>query len=87
MTDNKTGGPAFPDPGRAQSAKQRELIGCTGMTVHDVFMAAAITGLLANDELFKRITETSGTPQAAREDQARTARLIADEMIKQRHTS
>lgn len=35
------GGAAFPDPGRAQSAKQREKLTETGMTLQDYFVAHA----------------------------------------------
>lgn len=38
---SKTGGAAFPDPGRAQSAKQREKLPNTGMTMLDYFIANA----------------------------------------------
>lgn len=41
------GGPAFPDPGRAQSAKQREVLTGTGMTLRDYFAAKAMQGMLA----------------------------------------
>jgi hypothetical protein len=40
--DTKTGGAAFPDPGRAQSAKQREQLSETGMTLRDYFAAKAM---------------------------------------------
>jgi hypothetical protein len=43
MDDKKTGGAAFPDPGRAQSAKQREIITETGMTLRDWFAGKALT--------------------------------------------
>lgn len=36
------GGPAFPDPGRAQSAKQRQSLTATGMTLRDYFAAKAM---------------------------------------------
>ncbi|NLZ11092.1 MAG: hypothetical protein GX086_07150 [Alcaligenaceae bacterium] len=41
------GGPAFPDPGRGQSAKQRDLIGNPGMSLRDYFAAKAMQGLLS----------------------------------------
>jgi hypothetical protein len=41
------GGAAFPDPGRAQSAKQREVLTDTGMTLRDYFAAAALQGFIA----------------------------------------
>lgn len=42
------GGPAFPDPGRAQSAKQRNVLTDVGMSLRDYFAAAAIHGIVAN---------------------------------------
>jgi hypothetical protein len=47
MGNTKTGGAAFPDPGRAQSAKQRERLTETGMTLRDYFAAEALQGLYA----------------------------------------
>jgi len=35
------GGPAFPDPGRAQSVKQRGLLPATGMTLRDYYAGKA----------------------------------------------
>ena len=40
------GGPAFPDPGRAQSEKQREKLAGFGMSLRDYFAASAAIGLL-----------------------------------------
>lgn len=48
MDDKKTGGAAFPDPGRAQSAKQREIIIDTGMTMRDYFAAKALVALFTH---------------------------------------
>jgi len=41
------GGAAFPDPGRAQSAKQRAQLTETGMSLRDYFAAKALQGLYA----------------------------------------
>ena len=46
MNEKVTGGPAFPDPGRAQSAKQREILKGHGMTLRDYFAAKAMQGLV-----------------------------------------
>jgi hypothetical protein len=46
VSEIKDGGPAFPDPGRAQSAKQREVLTNTGMTLRDFFAAHAVAGVL-----------------------------------------
>jgi hypothetical protein len=40
------GGPAFPDPGRAQSEKQRAKLGNPGMSIRDYFAAAALQAYL-----------------------------------------
>ncbi|WBS00247.1 hypothetical protein OU994_18165 [Pseudoduganella sp. SL102] len=47
MEKTNDGGRAFPDPGRAQSAKQRQVLTETGMTLRDYFAAKAIQGMLA----------------------------------------
>ncbi len=46
MDDKKTGGAAFPDPGRAQSAKQRELLTDKGMSLRDYFANTAMAALI-----------------------------------------
>ena len=46
MDTKNDGGPAFPDPGRAQSAKQREKLTETGMTLRDYFAAKAMQALM-----------------------------------------
>lgn len=48
MNKINDGGPAFPDPGRAQSAKQREVLTDTGMTLRDYFAAKAMQGWLSS---------------------------------------
>lgn len=54
MDDKKTGGAAFPDPGRAQSAKQRETITETGMTLRDYFAGEALIGMLTQAAAMNR---------------------------------
>jgi hypothetical protein len=49
MSSTNTGGAAFPDPGRAQSAKQRESLTDTGMTLRDYFAAKAMQAYIAAD--------------------------------------
>lgn len=46
MSDKYDGGPAFPDPGRAQSEKQREKLTQTGMSLRDYFAAKAMSAFL-----------------------------------------
>lgn len=46
MSEIKDGGPAFPDPGRAQSTKQREVLTNTGMTLRDYFAAKALAAMI-----------------------------------------
>lgn len=50
MSKINNGGPAFPDPGRAQSAKQREALTNTGMTLRDYFAAKAMASFIAWEE-------------------------------------
>jgi len=73
MTKN-TGGSAFPDPGRAQSQKQREVLTETGMSLRDYFAAKAITGILsggvASEDYLNRISDR--------------AYFLADAMLKAR---
>lgn len=40
------GGPAFPEPGRAQSAKQRQVLTNVGMSLRDFFAAKALASLI-----------------------------------------
>lgn len=49
MSAGKNGGPAFPDPGRTQSAKQREVLTDTGMTLRDYFAGQALIRLTGAD--------------------------------------
>lgn len=45
--EHNDGGQAFPDPGRGQSAKQRDLIGNPGMALRDYFAAKAMQAFLS----------------------------------------
>lgn len=58
MNSTNTGGAAFPDPGRAQSAKQRERLTDTGMTLRDYFAAKAMQGFISAGP--GELTETVG---------------------------
>ncbi len=53
MDNKKAGGCAFPDPGRAQSAKQRENLTETGMSLRDYFAAKVMQALISNAHLLK----------------------------------
>lgn len=61
MSNINNGGPAFPDPGRAQSAKQREVLTDTGMTLRDYFAIRAFQTRLAkhSDWTLDELTEQS----------------------------
>ncbi len=72
-----TGGAAFPDPGRAQSAKQREALTETGMTLRDYFAGQAVAGLLA-----QRLPAHQGEDGA--ETVAQDAYIVADAMLAER---
>jgi hypothetical protein len=91
MSSTTTGGAAFPDPGRAQSAKQREALTETGMTLRDYFAAQALSGLI-NEPLEGRLGSTAGDICATNgrlQDNvqaviAHAAYSIADAMIAER---
>ncbi|MES2262157.1 MAG: hypothetical protein V4724_26855 [Pseudomonadota bacterium] len=56
-----TGGPAFPDPGRAQSEKQREKLTEMGMTLHDYFAAhSPIDTAIAHDTFYRQNGRNAG---------------------------
>jgi len=78
----KDGGPAFPDPGRAQSAKQREVLTATGITMRDYFAAAALQGLCASmtDARFSEIRDLI----AGGMNEATVCYLLADAMLRAR---
>lgn len=78
MTTKNNGGPAFPDPGRSQSVKQRELLGNPGMSLRDYFAAKAMQGAFS-----------SPIAASEREQQyiAMHAYRMADAMIKARDES
>lgn len=73
MDNKKAGGCAFPDPGRAQSAKQRENLTETGMSLRDYFAAQALAGMASQ---YHENWTTWGAAQAAYE--------LADAMIAER---
>lgn len=91
MSSTNTGGAAFPDPGRAQSAKQREGLTETGMTLRDYFAAQALAGLI-NEPVEKGGSSTAGDICAANEQLqddvqgvlAHAAYSIADAMLAER---
>lgn len=74
MNTKDTGGPAFPDPGRAQSAKQREVLSATGMTLRDYFASMAMQGFAAD----------LGMGEMSTADIAKLAYIWADAMLKAR---
>lgn len=78
----KNGGAAFPDPGRAQSAKQREKLTETGMTLRDYFAAKAMQAVLQGPPPTKIREEDKGLTGA--EFVAQKAYLMADAMLKAR---
>ncbi|MRW88822.1 hypothetical protein GJ699_02355 [Duganella sp. FT80W] len=87
----ETGGAAFPDPGRAQSAQHRKDLTETGMTLRDYFAAQALTGLI-NEPSEGRGGSTAGDICAANnklQDNvqgvlAHAAYSIADAMLAER---
>jgi len=46
MNDKLDGGAAFPDPGRAQGAAQRETLTNTGMSLRDWFAGMALNSII-----------------------------------------
>ena len=74
-----TGGSAFPDPGRAQSAKQRLELTGTGITTRDYFATEAIGAV------FERCIRNWDhiCPEAC-EQVASSAYMLADAMLKER---
>ncbi len=70
------GGPAFPDPGRAQSVKQRELLGNTGLSLRDYFAAKAMQGLLCANSVYATSRYSDELSERAYQ--------IADAMLKAR---
>lgn len=81
MTTKTDGGPAFPDPGRAQSQKQRELLGNQGMSLRDYFAATAMQGMLAYPGCEQRGSHhNNNTPSGV----AAMAYRYADAMLKVR---
>lgn len=68
------GGTAFPDPGRAQSAKQRVLLGNPGMSLRDYLAAKAMQGIVIHKGLRYQLDSTI----------AESAYALADAMLAQR---
>jgi hypothetical protein len=71
---------AFPDPGRAQSAKQRQVLTERGMTLRDYFAAKAMTSVIATAS-----TKNDSTPAECMKLIARVSYGIADAMLKERN--
>jgi hypothetical protein len=78
--DKATGGAAFPDPGRAQSAKQRTHLTETGMTLRDYFAAKAL-GIMCASNVAATGSFADGPGRAT---VARVCYLMADAMIAER---
>ena len=76
MNEIKDGGMAFPDPGRAQSAKQRQELTETGMTLRDYFAAKAMQGISSHPDTWGQVIEGI----------AKEAYAIADAMLKARES-
>ncbi len=72
-----TGGPAFPDPGRAQSAKQREVLTDTGMTLRDYFAAKAMQPLIAG----RNWSQFTGSDEELIAQWAKSSYAMADAML------
>jgi hypothetical protein len=87
MEQKNNGGAAFPDPGRAQSAKQRETLTDTGMTLRDYFAAQALPAILAqSDDGITARAPTGKFSDGTRVADwwAQTAYQIADAMLAER---
>ncbi len=76
MSEKDTGGPAFPDPGRAQSVKQREILGNQGMSLRDWFAGMAMQAMMTQTEPSLRM--------ASRNAIAIVAYEVANTMIQER---
>lgn len=89
MSEDKTGGPAFPRPmghnGLSNHEEHRASAEQGGMELRDYFAAAALTGLLGNPERV-RMTEGpfNGPRVYAPSDYAAGAYSFADAMIARR---
>ena len=75
MSNDKMGGPAFPDPARAHPHGHPDNANGDGMTLWDYYAAAALQGLLAAEEPDSGLTEASFAEQSAD---------FADAMLKER---
>ena len=49
MIEDKSGGPAFPEPGLSNLPNGEFIYGQSGMTLRDYFAAKAMQGILAGD--------------------------------------
>lgn len=76
MSARNDGGPAFPDPGRAQSAKQRETLTGTGITARDYFAAHA--PISVQDALISAGFDTSSIGTLPREFRIEIMNLLAE---------
>ena len=82
MEKTITGGAAFPDPGRAQSAKQRETLTETGMTLRDYFAARALSALVGHPDTFAVMLDSAKEKgQEGAAYTAATAYELADAML------
>jgi hypothetical protein len=92
MSNKYTGGPAYPDPGRAQSSKVRESIKDTGMTIRDKFAETALHAMLTepawNDNqrpvVYLVMGRHPNSNEAAGDYYAAAAFRIADAMLRAR---
>ena len=82
--DKNNGGPAFPDPGRAQSQKQREALGNEGMTLRDYFAASVDIPWNAVIETLKLKGEPNPTVMRTVEYRAAMRYAEADAMLRAR---
>ncbi len=83
--DKATGGAAFPDPGRAQSAKQRTHLTETGMTLRDYFAAGFANAVFASTSTL--LTHPTGGQEHFHKPAADIASLaysLADAMLAER---
>lgn len=56
----------------------------SGMTLRDYFAAQAMTAILANQQLFLKVLESSDKDKKGTDSVACNAYAVADEMLKQR---
>jgi hypothetical protein len=78
MSEEKTGGPAFPQSGVCDAtgdAYNSEWLGGTGLSIRDYFAAKALQGMLADSRM---VNTTYG-------EYARKAYTFADQMLETRN--